>query len=63
MTHKPSTNACVDNDPSLSRSSSEMVPPDAGPVAIVRWTNILDIDDDAAYRRKVEDSMVLSYRY
>lgn len=36
MTHRPSTRACVERDPSLERRSSEIVPPEAGPWANVR---------------------------
>ncbi len=35
MTHNPSTKACVESEPNFSKTSSEMVPPLAGPVANV----------------------------
>lgn len=55
MTHRPSTRAWVERDPSLARSSSEISPPEAGPVAkaLVIW-----VGRRGRVRRKVEESMV-----
>jgi hypothetical protein len=66
MTHNPSTSACVESDPSFVRSSSEMVPPEAGPMAIVRRAMELlpprREDATAVARRKVDESMAAMTR-
>ena len=55
MTQRPSTRACVEREPSLERSSSEISPPAAGPWAKVR---IVWVEMRGRARRRVEESMV-----
>jgi hypothetical protein len=55
ITHKPSTRACVERDPSFSSISSETVPPEAGPEANDRATIFRE---ERAVRRKEEDNMI-----